>query len=420
MYYSDEQIERAKSRRITEYFRSIGYSCDREGREIHIHGFGGLKVKEDTQEYYIHSRHVGGVGLISCLMTAFEISFPEAVREALNGEEPGAEYPSEKRSVYILAQKKAEEVPKPLLIPERAADNRRIYAYLSKERCISPVIISELVKSGLLYQDTKGNAVFLHRRDNIPCGAEIHGTGRKKYIIGNTNYADIKDKRVISVDPCEAELLGKFLKNTDITFSGYVYSEEANIISDSRDFRIMNDMADLISDIDTDNSELQMDVQKKLKSYKGVCQGTTDSYFEYIRSDPEKAYVFESAIDLMSFMQLHPEADNCKFIAMAGLKNTTVEKLLSEGIKVVLCVDNDKAGMDFCERFTGRCSVFTECRMYGVKDFNELLQIRFPKKDFVTAVRDMAVWAEKVKEKSAVSKEVRHNEAINRNRSLET
>ena len=65
MYYSDEQIRRAESREITEYFRSNGYSCDREGREIHIHGFGGLKVKEDTQEYYIHSRHVGGIGRVN-------------------------------------------------------------------------------------------------------------------------------------------------------------------------------------------------------------------------------------------------------------------------------------------------------------------------------------------------------------------
>ena len=94
MLYSDEQIRRAESRGITEYFRSIGYSCDREGREIHIHGFGGLKVREETQEYYIHSRRVGGVGLINCLIKAFDMTFPEAVKAALDGEEPGAEYPS--------------------------------------------------------------------------------------------------------------------------------------------------------------------------------------------------------------------------------------------------------------------------------------------------------------------------------------
>lgn len=260
MFYSDEQVRRAEERGITEYFRSRGYSCDREGKEIHIHGFGGMKVKEDTNEYYIHSRSVGGVGLVNCLMKAFEISFPEAVGEALDGGIPGSEYSAEKRTVNLSDRKTSEETPKPAVIPEAAADNKRVYAYLSNERCISPKIIKELINSGLLYQDIKGNAVFLHRRDNIQCGAEIHGTGRKRYTIGNTSYTDISDKRIISVEPCEAEMLGRFLENTDISFSGYVYSNEANIVSDSKDHRVVNDMAELISGIDS--SALNSDVQK--------------------------------------------------------------------------------------------------------------------------------------------------------------
>ncbi|MCI7351797.1 MAG: DUF3991 and toprim domain-containing protein [Ruminococcus sp.] len=413
MYYSDEQIRRAESRGITEYFRSKGYSCDREGREIHIHGFGGLKVKEDTQEYYIHSRHVGGIGLVNCLMKTFDMTFPEAVREALYGEEPGAEYAEENKSERVLVIKKSEETVEPPEIPQAADDNKRVYAYLSKERCISPIIINELINAGSLYQDSKGNAVFLHRRDNIPCGAEIHGTGRKKYVIGNTSYSEIADKRILSVEPCEAELLNRFLSNTDISFLGYVYSESANIISDSKDFRVLSDMTEIISGLKADYPDLQSEVQKKLKSYKGVSKGTTDSYFEYDRGNPQKAYVFESAIDMMSFMQLHPEADNCKFVSMAGLKNFVVEELLEKEIKVVLCVDNDNAGEDFRKRFTGRCFSFTECRVYGVKDFNELLQKRYGQKDFFSAVGKMAEWSTNVIAKE-VSREVRYGMHGNR------
>lgn len=411
MLYSDEQIRRAESRGITEYFRSIGYSCDREGREIHIHGFGGLKVREETQEYYIHSRRVGGVGLINCLIKAFDMTFPEAVRAALDGEEPGAEYPSYGSTANFPVSKKPEKAAKIVVIPEAANDNRRVYAYLSKERCISPSIINELIRSGLLYQDTKGNAVFLHRRNNVPCGAEIHGTGRKKYVIGNTGHREIQDKKMLSVEPCEAEMLGRFLKNTDVAFSGYVYSEEANIISDGKDFRVVNDMAELISDID--NSELNSDVQKKLRSYKGVSKGTSDSYFEYDKGNPPKAYVFESAIDMMSFMQLHPEADNCKFVSMAGLKKFAVEELLSKNLEVILCVDNDNAGKNFCERFKGRCLVFTECRMYGVKDFNELLKTRSDKRNFFCAVDKVTEWSKNVIAKET-SREVRYGTHGNR------
>ncbi len=187
MFFSDEQIERANGQGITEYFRRNGYSCDREGREMHIHGFGGLKVREDTQEYYIHSRHIGGRGLVSCLMNTFDMSFADAVRTALDGEQPAAEYAPE-RKILPKRNVSASDRKKELVIPSRAADNKRIFAYLSKERCISPCIISELIRSGKLYQDDKWNAVFLHHRDNAPCGAEIHGTGRKKYVIGNKKY----------------------------------------------------------------------------------------------------------------------------------------------------------------------------------------------------------------------------------------
>ena len=48
MLYSKEQIERANSRNISEFFRGLGYSADYESGEMHIHGFGGLKVNENT------------------------------------------------------------------------------------------------------------------------------------------------------------------------------------------------------------------------------------------------------------------------------------------------------------------------------------------------------------------------------------
>ncbi len=412
MFYSDEQIERANAQGITEYFRMKGYSCEREGRETHIHGFGGLKVKDSTQEYYIHSRHVGGIGLVHCLMNAFDMTFPEAVNEALNGETPSKDYAVGRKNIY--APKPVEE-KKPLVIPPKSENNRRIYAYLMKERSISPAVIDELVKAGLLYQDDKGNAVFLHRRDNAPCGAEVHGTGRKKYAVGNTKYTDIEKKRILSVEPYEAEMLERVFSDTSLNFAGYVYPNEANIISDSENFRILSDLISLVSDNRFETPEIQQTVRKKLKSYKGVSQGTTDSYFQYDRGIPDKAYVFESSIDLMSFMQLYPKENNCKFVAMAGLKPTVVEDLLNKNLTVILCVDNDSAGSKFRKSFGDRCLVVTDCIKNGVKDFNELLQMRFPKRDFYKAVGDMVQWSRQVISKER-EKEVRNG--THRNKSI--
>ena len=73
MLYSADQVERANEQKISDYFRSHGYTCQRSGREIHVRGFGGLKIKDDTNEYYIHSQHTGGTGLVSCLMNVLEM-----------------------------------------------------------------------------------------------------------------------------------------------------------------------------------------------------------------------------------------------------------------------------------------------------------------------------------------------------------
>ena len=88
MLYSEEQIQRANERSISEYFRQAGYSCKRVGSETHIEGFGGFYVNETTipNKFYIHSQQKGGVGLVNCLMKVMDMPFKEAVRAALDGE----------------------------------------------------------------------------------------------------------------------------------------------------------------------------------------------------------------------------------------------------------------------------------------------------------------------------------------------
>ena len=49
MLYSEEQIQRANERSITEYFRQAGYSCKRVGSETHIEGFGGFWAYQEPE-----------------------------------------------------------------------------------------------------------------------------------------------------------------------------------------------------------------------------------------------------------------------------------------------------------------------------------------------------------------------------------
>ena len=90
---------------------------------------------------------------------------------------------------------------------------------------------------------------------------------------------------------------------------------------------------------------------------------------------PNKVYVFESAIDLLSFRQLASpnKLQDSVLVSMAGLKPSTLKTFAERGLTLYACVDNDEAG----SRFTSENNLIPCNKVLadsGVKDFNELLQ----------------------------------------------
>jgi hypothetical protein len=64
--------------------------------------------------------------------------------------------------------------------PPRAANIKRVYAYLCYTRELAPKIVSELINQRKLYQDVRGNCVFVHNDGyGNPVGAELQGTATK-------------------------------------------------------------------------------------------------------------------------------------------------------------------------------------------------------------------------------------------------
>jgi len=101
--------------------------------------------------------------------------------------------------------------------------------------------------------------------------------------------------------------------------------------------------------------------------------------------DPDKAYIFESAIDLISFYEIWERSpgmlDNVILISLSGLKVGVIEAMQRDfNFKdLVLCVDNDKAGEDFQQVLLKKGFKFNTMKVPdGLKDWNELLiQERF-------------------------------------------
>lgn len=115
--------------------------------------------------YYRFSSGRGG-SVIDFAMEFGELSLPDAI-ESVKGYYLG-HGPS---NIKTTNTKQSTTFALPL----KAADNKRVYAYLSKTRCIRPEIINEYIKRGLVFQeDGNANCVFVGK-----VGNEIHYAARR-------------------------------------------------------------------------------------------------------------------------------------------------------------------------------------------------------------------------------------------------
>lgn len=97
------------------------------------------------------------------------------------------------------------------------------------------------------------------------------------------------------------------------------------------------------------------------KRFKGIMRGSQYGYGFNIRFSDDNTFdyalFFESAIDLLSFMDYKLNHENkslarCILVSMAGLKMNVIKHTIKifHGVRVVLCVDNDSAGQAFGEK----------------------------------------------------------------------
>jgi len=118
-------------------------------------------------EWYDHAAETGG-GPVSFLKEFYGMDYPEAVL-ALLGQDCGP-----------LPQIRAsnEKVRKPFELPQANGDNRRMFAYLVKHRCLERDVVATFTRQGLLYEDQKyHNVVFVGRgADGTPRHAHKRST----------------------------------------------------------------------------------------------------------------------------------------------------------------------------------------------------------------------------------------------------
>jgi hypothetical protein len=315
---NNDLIESARGASLVDYFLKNGYTLEKHGNEQYVKEINGLCVNDNTHSWYHHYTNQGGHNSIDCLTKVLKQNFKNAVAE-LTGDDlsyskivNSAKTNSEKSENKLPEKVNTEKEIKELKIPERAENMKQLFAYFIQSRKIPAEIVTEFVKNGLLFQSQ------------------------------NTVTCNIND-------------IPQTFKNNNAVF---LHKNENG---------------------ETVGAEVQG--LNSYKRFKGVATGTRDSVFSYTPCPSKdgklkKAYLFESAIDLMSFYSFcdKKKLDGVALISMAGLKPTVPKKLQSEGIEIFSCVDNDEAGRDFEKENGFKRAGGAILEQAGVKDWNDYLK----------------------------------------------
>lgn len=118
--------------------------------------------------------------------------------------------------------------------------------------------------------------------------------------------------------------------------------------------------------------------------YRGEARGSEKAYgFGHIGTD-EKLFVFESPIDLLSYITAVPEEwEKHSYISLGGLSEKAMKRMYTEYPhihSIYLCLDNDESGNERCRQFVSL--IPEELSVYRLepvkKDWNECLVAEVP------------------------------------------
>jgi len=149
MMIDNKTIEVARNADIITFFeKHCGFTFAHRGGAYRCQQHPSLAVKNDRLSFYWHSKSVGGFGAIDYLIKVENMPFREAV-EAVAGVSPMQDRPLRK------------EPPKTLVLPEKSGVPLKLYDYLCTKRGIDSGIVDMLIQKKMLYEDKRGNVVFI-------------------------------------------------------------------------------------------------------------------------------------------------------------------------------------------------------------------------------------------------------------------
>jgi len=166
MRIDDNTLKQARPADVLVFFEKYkGLTFAHRGYAYRCKQRPSLAVASDRLAWFWHSKGIGGCGVLDYLIKVENMPFRQAV-EAVTGTAPAAAKPQQEPTK-----------PKKLLLPEKAGVQLRLYDYLCTKRGIDSSIVNTLIQEGKLYEDRRGNVIFVgFDEQNKPRFACLRGT----------------------------------------------------------------------------------------------------------------------------------------------------------------------------------------------------------------------------------------------------
>ena len=184
VYFTSAEKRQANEVDLPSFLRDRGEKLLLAGREYRLASDHSITVRGAM--WYDHAAQRGGHA-ISFVQQFYGKSYPEAVTMLLG---------RDGQSIIPIAKQEPEpQKPKPFALPKPYLTMRRMYAYLTKHRCIDRDVVTAFVQEKLLYEDDPHhNCVFVGLDENGEARhAHLRSTGSQGKVFRiNVEGSDIK------------------------------------------------------------------------------------------------------------------------------------------------------------------------------------------------------------------------------------
>ena len=182
--------------KIDDYAKELGFTVERKGRYLSLKEHDSVIIDPQKNCFWRNSEagqghSIGKGGSVIDFALEFTNQSLRDILDDFNRRVSGIDFtgpenrisPQERNTNNI--EKRTE-----ITLPEKGQNMRRVYAYLVQSRFIDPDVVQDFVNKKMLYQDHRGNCVFVSREGGKPVFASFRGTLTDRRFLGDVEGSD--------------------------------------------------------------------------------------------------------------------------------------------------------------------------------------------------------------------------------------